>query len=410
MSVSFREAVLDNGLKIIAEVDPNAHTTAAGFWISTGARDEESRLMGISHFLEHMMFKGSENRNAEQVNRDFDDLGAVNNAFTSAEMTAYWIHLLPEHLEQGVRILADILRPSLRQEDFDSEKEVIIEEIAMYEDQPFWVLYEHAMARFYGDHPLAHRVLGTRDTVGALTRDEMAGYFHARYSSDNTTLAAAGALDFDALVELARETCGEWKPTGPTRVRPERVDLVDKSLLEIPSLTQAYLLMLAPAPDATSLDRYPAGMLAHTLGGYDSSRLYWSLVESGIAEEAQCSFDGRDGAGEYATWAVCAPESIEKVEGMILEEIDTLPEKLVQDDLDRARARIATGALIASERPLGRMNRIAACWLRQQEYVPLEEEMKRIDAITVEDLRVCADKFPITPSVTSTALGDTKKK
>lgn len=410
MSVSFREAVLDNGLRIIAEVDPNAHTSAAGFWIATGARDEKTRLMGVSHFLEHMMFKGTDTRTAEQVNRDFDDLGAVNNAFTSAEMTAYWIHLLPEHLEQGVRILADILRPALRQEDFDAEKEVILEEIAMYEDQPFWVLYEHALSRFYGDHPLAHRVLGTNDTVSALSCDELRAYFQARYSSDNTTLAAAGAIDFDALVELARETCGKWKPTGPTRVRPDRVEVVDRSSLELPSLAQAYLLMLAPAPDAKSPDRYPAGMLAHTFGGDDSSFLYWSLVESGIAEEAQCSFDGRDGAGEYATFAVCAPDSIPKVEEMILEEIDGLPGKIVQDDLDRARARIATGAVIASERPLGRMNRIAASWLRQEEYVPLEEEMKRIDAITVEDLRVCAEKYPITPKVTSMALGDGGKK
>ena len=142
MSVTFRKTTLDNGLTIIAEVDPNAYTTAAGFWISTGARDEEPSQMGVSHFLEHMMFKGSDNRSAEQVNRDFDDLGAINNAFTSAEMTAYWIHLLPEHLGRGISVLADILRPALRQSDFDSEKQVILEEIAMYEDQPFWVLYE----------------------------------------------------------------------------------------------------------------------------------------------------------------------------------------------------------------------------------------------------------------------------
>ena len=120
MSVTFRKATLDNGLTIIAEVDPHAYTTAAGFWIATGARDEDPELMGVSHFLEHMMFKGSSRRTAEEVNRDFDDLGAINNAFTSAEMTAYWIHLLPEFLESGVRILADILRPALRQDDFEN--------------------------------------------------------------------------------------------------------------------------------------------------------------------------------------------------------------------------------------------------------------------------------------------------
>ena len=276
----------------------------------------------------------------------------------------------------------------------------------MYEDQPFWVLYEHALARFYGEHPLAHRVLGTRETVTALERDQMATYFNARYSSDNTILAAAGAVDFDALVSLVQETCGSWEPTAPVRTNPERVEINDKSTLKLPSLSQAYLLMIAPAPDSSSLDRYPAGMLAHTLGGDDSSRLYWSLIESGIAEEAQCSFDGRDGAGEYATWAVCAPESLEKVEGMLLEEIDSLPTKLVQDDLDRARARIATAAQLSSERPLGRVNRIAASWLRRHEYTPVEEELRRFDAITLEDLRQCAEKFPLKPTVTSFALGN----
>ena len=404
MSVSFRQVVLDNGLTVLAEVDPNAHTTAAGFWISTGARDEDPRLMGVSHFLEHMMFKGSENRSAEEVNRDFDDLGAINNAFTSAEMTAYWIHLLPEYLEGGVRILADILRPALRQNDFDAEKQVILEEIAMYEDQPFWVLYEHAMARFYQGHPLAHRVLGTRETVQGLERDRMLEYFQTRYSSDNTTLAVAGAVDFDRLVELVQEICGEWSATKPERSHPEVEHTRDRSTLELPSLAQAYLLMISEAPPAQSDDRYAAGMVAHTLGGAEGSRLYWSLVETGLAEEAQSAYDGRDGIGEFATWAVCAPDSLMKVEDLIHTEIDSLSSNLNQDDIDRARARIATAAAVASEKPVGRMNRMATTWLRRQEYLSIEEEMKRIDAITVEEMRRCVEMYPLRPKVVSMAL------
>jgi predicted Zn-dependent peptidase len=406
MSVNFRKATLDNGLTIIAEVDPHAYTTAAGFWISTGARDEKPELMGVSHFLEHMMFKGSSNRSAEEVNRDFDDLGAINNAFTSAEMTAYWIHLLPEFLESGVRILADILRPSLRQEDFDSEKQVILEEIAMYEDQPFWVLYEHAMSRFYGDHPLAHRVLGTRETVGGMQRDLMNDYFQARYSSDNITLAIAGAVDFDAMVSLVEDTCGQWKPSNPIRTHP-KIDLArDRSTLKLPGLNQAYLLMLSEAPPAESLDRYAAGMAAHTLGGSEGSRLYWSLVETGLAEEAQSSYDGRDGAGEFATWAVCTPDSITKVEDLIHSEIDSLSSNVEQGDVDRARARIATAAALAAEKPLGRMNRMAATWIRRKEYLSIEDEMKHIDAIEVDQVRVCAEKYPLRPKVVSIAVGE----
>ena len=404
MAVSYRQSTLDNGLTIIAEVDPNAHTTAAGFWISTGARDEDPRLMGVSHFLEHMMFKGSNQRSAEQVNRDFDDLGAINNAFTSAEMTAYWIHLLPEYLEGGLRVMSDILRPALRQEDFDSEKQVILEEIAMYEDQPFWVLYEHALAEFYGDHPLSHRVLGTKDTVSSMSRDEMETYFRHRYSSDNTTLALAGAVDFDAVVTLAEDMCGDWEPTGPERSYPDVKLSRSRSTVEIPSLSQAYLLMLSEAPSSTSDDRYVAGMVSHTLGGSDGSKLYWSLIETGMAEDAQSSYDGKDGAGEFATWAVCSPDSLKDVEEVIHTEIERISETITGEDVDRARARIATAAAIAAERPLGRMNRMASSWIRRGEYISIEEEMSKIDKITVDEVRDCAKRHPLRPEVVSFAV------
>ena len=406
MTVTFRKTTLENGLTIIAEIDSNASMAAAGFWIATGARDEDPEIMGVSHFLEHMMFKGSERRSAEEVNRDFDGLGAINNAFTSAEMTAYWIHLLPDRLGEGIKVLADILDPALRQQDFDSEKQVILEEIAMYEDQPFWVLYEHAMSRFYGSHPLSHRVLGTRETVGDLTRERMLDYFRMRYSSDNTTLAIAGNIDFEEVVGIAEECCGGWRRTNPTRSYPGMEHVKDRSVIDLPTLTQGYMIMLGEGPSCSSDDRYAAGMVAHTLGGSEGSRLYWSLVETGIAEEAQSSFDGRDGSGEFATWAVCSPDSITQVEDTILSEIEGLPGSVERSDVERARARIATAAAIASEKTLGRMNRMASTWIRRREYLSIEDEMRRIDAITVDDIRECARKYPLRPGVISLALSN----
>ena len=403
MSVTFHHAELENGLVIIGEQDPTAHTTAGGFWVSTGARDERPELMGISHFLEHMMFKGTDKRSAEDVNRDFDALGAVNNAFTSSEMTAYWAHVLPEKMDDTIEILADILRPSLRQDDFTSEKKVILEEIAMYDDQPFWVIYEHAMERFYGDHPLGHRVLGTKQTVGDMTRDQLAEYFTCRYSSDNTVFAIAGAFDFDQIVERISRECSSWIPSSPTRERASRRMIQDDSDMTIPDLGQAYLVMLADAPGVESDDRYAASLLSHTLGGDETSHLYWSLVETGLAEEAQCSYDPRDHAGEFATFAVCGHDALEVVESKIRDEISNIADRLVQDDLDRARARTATAAVISAERPMGRVNRLASGWLRRGTYVPIEEEMRRIDAITIEDLRACAMKYPLEPSVVTRA-------
>ncbi|MFN5497123.1 MAG: M16 family metallopeptidase, partial [bacterium] len=207
-ALQHRTARLPNGLEIQAEIDPDAHTAALGFFVKTGARDEPTELMGVSHFLEHMLFKGSDRRTAEDVNRDFDEIGASQNAFTTNELTAYHAHVLPERLPAALDILSDILRPALRDKDFDEEKGVIIEEIAMYADQPFWVGYEAMMERLYADHPLAHRVLGTADTVRALSREQMARYFASRYSADNTVLVAAGRLDFDAFVADATRLCG----------------------------------------------------------------------------------------------------------------------------------------------------------------------------------------------------------
>ena len=163
MPVEFKHARLDNGLTIIAEVDPSAHSAAVGYFVRTGARDEPTPQMGVSHFLEHMMFKGTDKRSAERLNQDFDRLGARNNAYTSAELTCFHATVTPDRLTDVNDVLADMMRPALRDDDFTTEKGVILEEIAMYDDNPFWVLYEHAMEKFYGKHPIGHRVLGTKN-------------------------------------------------------------------------------------------------------------------------------------------------------------------------------------------------------------------------------------------------------
>jgi predicted Zn-dependent peptidase len=320
-------------------------------------------------------------------------------------MTAYWLHLLPENLSKGVSVLSDMLRPALRAADFDAEKEVILEEIAMYNDQPFWVVYEKAMAHLYPEHPLGHRVLGTKETVGQLDREVMLAYFDKRYASDNITFAAAGAVDFDLLLDQLNDACGSWSPSSATRDLARPKSQSEREDLAIKELAQTYLLMLGPAPDANSDQRHTAGLLSHVFGGSDSSRLYWKLVETGIAEEAQSSFDPRQNAGEFATWAVIQPDRAEEVEQMIRAEIAHLPNTIEQSELDRARARIATAAVLASERPLGRVNRLASNWLTRAAYIPIETDMQAIDAITVGDLCDCADLWSLEPTVTMIAHG-----
>src|SRR3954462_5809741 len=170
MPVTYREHTAATGLRIIAEVNPGAHSAAAGFFVKTGARDEAAPVMGVSHFLEHMMFKGTGSISAEELNRRFDAMGARNNAYTSGEMTCFYAHTLPERLPDAAELLSLMMRPALREDDFDREKQVILEEIAMYKDEPYWVLFEEALDRHYRRAPMGHRVLGTTETITALAQ------------------------------------------------------------------------------------------------------------------------------------------------------------------------------------------------------------------------------------------------
>jgi predicted Zn-dependent peptidase len=398
-TIVHRSARLPNGLEIQAEIDATAHTSALGFFVKTGARDEPTELMGVSHFLEHMMFKGSDKRRAEDVNRDFDELGAAQNAFTTGELTAYHAHVLPERTHEALEILSDMLRPALRTEDFDEEKGVILEEIAMYADQPFWVGYEAMMAHLYEGHGLAHRVLGTKDSVSALTRDQMSAYFGARYSADNTVLVAAGNLDFDALVREAEKRCGHWTPAMPKRTYTPWTPGHASTTIRLKNTARAYILLSMPAPSIQDDLRYAAGIMMHVLGGGDGSRLHWALVETGLAEEASASYDGHDGTGDSTLFAVCDPDKVDEIEAVLRKELSALVASLTDDDLLRARVRIATGAAAAGERPNGRMFRLGTLWGYGAKYEPLENEVERISRVTIDEIRTCCARFPLDPVV-----------
>jgi predicted Zn-dependent peptidase len=233
MPLTFQHKQLPNGLDIVAEVNPDSHSFAAGLFVKTGSRDELPKLNGVSHFLEHMMFKGSEKYTWEDVNRIFDEIGARYNAFTSQEMTAYYANVLPEFTEQAVEHLSHLLRPAIRTSDFETEKKVILEEIAMYLDDPGHRLYEKLMEEHFKQHPLAMSVLGTADSITRLQRDEMANYFTSRYGPGNMVLSVTGQLDFDTIVKLAEKYMGHWPHVDAPRDQPlplyqsKRVQLSD---------------------------------------------------------------------------------------------------------------------------------------------------------------------------------------
>lgn len=401
MPIEFQQRVLSNGLTVIAETDGGAATASAGFFVKTGARDEEPVVMGVSHFLEHMMFKGTEGITAEQLNRAFDEIGAKNNAYTSSEMTCFYASSLPEHVSRSVELLARMMRPALRQADFDTEKSVILEEIAMYKDNPFWVLFESVTERHYTPHPLGHRVLGTTETITDLKSAQMRAYFDRRYSADNTTVALAGRIDFNRTCDEIEALCAGWIRTNPAK-RLSPVARYGQAPVEVKlsdaKVARGYLLGMAPAPAADDDRRYAAAMLAQILGSPDNSRLHWALVESGLAEDAQAGFDAHDGAGDYYVFAAGEPGRIAEIRGVIDRAIANLPESLTEDDLDRLRNKVRTAATVGGERPGDRMQRLGRTWTALGRYESLDEEVDRIGRITLAELRDAAEAFPLAPA------------
>ena len=402
--IKFQHHTLPNGLTLIAETNPDAHTAAVGFFVKAGARDETPAVMGVSHFLEHMMFKGTARRTADDVNREFDELGANYNAFTSHEQTVYYAHVLPEYLPRAVDLLGDMLRPALREADFDMEKNVILEEIGMYDDRPEWRLQDQLLEDYFrtdagGDHPLGYRVLGTTDTIKALTAAQMRDYFTGRYSPDNIVVAAAGDLDFQKLIADCQTLCGHWEPTGVTRdTSPPRP--ADRQLtVDDPRVSRHYLGLLCPAPSAQDPLRYPAKVLADVLGDSDNSRLHWAIVDPGLADEADFSFMPQDHTGAFLAYAGCDPKRAAQVESTLLGVLDGVVRDpdISADEVQRAVNKLATQATLQGERPAGRMHALGTQWAYQGAYTPLEEELARLMAVTADQVNTLLQDYPLTP-------------
>ena len=399
MSIESREHVMDNGLRIVAEVDSCAASAAAGFFVRTGARDETPRLMGISHFLEHMVFRGTDGLDGEAIDRAFEDLGASHNAWTSAEVTAFHGHALAESLPDMLDLLVRIMRPLLRDEDLEDERGVVLEEIAMYEDQPFWQLWEAAAEAYYDGHPMGHRVLGTTASVKTISPDDMRTWHASRYGSDCITLALAGRLDFNAIVNRMEQSIGGWASCGAARQWGDMDHRMQDLVLTSDRTTQGYLIGLAPAPALEDDRRHAAALLAWLAGHGDGSALHWALVDPGVAEEARLEYEGHDRSGVFAAWSVCEPSRMQEVESTMRQVIRESAEAVTDDDLGRARSMIATAVTVHGELPAGRMQRLGRRVAICGDVLPLDEELARIEAVSRDDLLAVVDAFPPEPVV-----------
>lgn len=397
---TFRETTLPNGLRIAAEIDPRGYSASFGYFVRTGSRDETDRESGVSHFLEHMMFKGTARRSAADVNRELDELGGNSNAFTSEEQTVYYATVLPKYQDRIIDLLTDMLRPSLTQADFDTERKVVLEEIAKYEDQPPFGAFERVMERHFSPRGLGRRVLGTAESISQMDRQTMYDYFSRRYAPANIVLAAAGNVDFDGLVDMAQRLTSDWSsliaaaepPADDVTQLP--VGIQTDPVIASPDAAQAYLVRISPAPHGKDPDRYAARLLASILGDESGSRLFWELIDTGLAES--CSMWAQEflDAGALFTMLVCHPDDmvsnrrlVDDLIGQFLDDVVT-PEELTQ-----AVNKATAGCIMSNERPSNRMFGVGSGWQLRGEYVDLDTVLQRYRSVSVDDIRRVAQTY-----------------
>ena len=391
----FRHATLSNGLRIVAEIDPRGYSAALGYFVAAGAQNETDPESGLSHFLEHMMFKGTARRTAVDVNRELDELGGHSNAYTSEEQTVYYASVLPKFQDRLVDLLTDMLSPSLDEHEFETERHVILEEIAKYEDQPPFGAFERAMEIHYGPRGLGRRVLGTAESIGEMTAQAMRDYFYRRYRCENIVLAASGNVDFDGLVAAAEKQTSEWSarpvPQSPPPDDSSRMPAgisVDNNLL-LPEMAQAYLVRMGNGPTMSADDRYAVRILSSIIGDEGGSRLFWDLIDTGRAEIATLWSQEFASSGALFTYLVCSPDEMDSNKRLI----DSAVERIVEDgvkaeELGQAISKATAGCIMQSERPGNRLFGLGTRWLVCNQYASTDDLLdayRRVDAAAIAD-------------------------
>ena len=395
MKIEFQKLTLANGLTIVGEHNPYAQSFAAGYFVNTGSRDESPDIAGVSHFLEHMLFKGSARRNAEDINREFDELGANNNAYTNEERTVYHATVLAERGLAMLELLTDMMQPSLKQDDFNMEKQVILEEIAMYEDRPNFRVFEAGNQAFFKHHPLGNSVLGSSDSISALSREQMQDYFERRYAANNMILAVAGNYDWDAITDQVAQQSSSWKAQKNARAFPDFNPSGGEQLERDSKLKRAHVALYAPGISAQDETRYAAFLLANCIGDSSGSRLYWALVDKGLVDTAYFYHDSNDGAGVFQGYLSADPKELDNVKAIFLDTLLEVEAKgLSQEEWERAQRKLATGLTLRAETPYGRLMSLGPNLLYGNAYQSLDGLLQTIFGSKLETAHAILENKP----------------
>ncbi len=385
--MEFRHKRLSNGLVLIGEVNPPAKSAAVGYFVRTGARDETPDINGVSHYLEHMLFKGTERLNSFEVNEAFDSRGAQFNAFTSEEQTVFYASVLPEYLTDITALWGELMRPALREDDFTIEKNVIKEEIAMYQDTPTFDVIDRCRALHFGTHPCGYSVLGTVESIDALTAEQMRAYFARRYAPNNMIVACAGNFDWDRFCGVVEAASGRWPSQEVGRPLCHFEGTRQKVRAEKPNLKREHICLMHTGICAQDPRRFAASLLSMIVGDDYGSRFYWELVDKALAEEAAMHFGPMDGTGLFYCYLRCGTPNATKVvniaDGIFR---DLVKNGITNEELVKAKNKVLSAFVLKNELPMGRLGDLGSNWMYLGAYRSIEQDVAAVKAVTVDEV------------------------
>jgi len=380
-------------MTVVTERIPWVRSVSAGFWVGTGSRDEAPGMFGASHFLEHLLFKGTAARTARRIAEEVDAVGGDMNAFTTKEYTAFYLRVLDDSLGLGLDILSDILwSPAFRPEEVEAERQVILEEILMRADEPADLVHEVFTEALFPDHPVGREVLGDEETIEAMSREDIAAFHAHHYRPGNVVFAAAGQLDHAAVVDgVARRFAGARGGAAPDRavpVDPPRALAVDARLTE-----QVHLVLGVRSLDRHDEDRYALAVVNHVLGGGLSSRLFQKIREErGLAYSVYSYRAAFADSGALAVYAGTMPSRVAEVVGLVRDELDAMAgHGITPRELEVAKGHLVGEMALSLEDSAARMSRIGRSQLVHGTVLTVDQVAERIAAVTMEDVeRVAA--------------------
>jgi predicted Zn-dependent peptidase len=399
---------LDSGLRVVSERIDTVRSVALGFWIRTGSRDETVEEAGVSHFLEHLLFKGTDRFTSTEIDQIFDGMGAEINAGTGKETTSVYSRFLDQHFERAFDVMADmVFRPSYP--DIDSERQVVIEEIAMYEDEPSDKVHDVLAEAVFGDHPLGRPVIGRAEVIASVPVPEIAAYHDERYAPSNLVLAVAGNVDHERLVELARQasTAGLPSANGNRELVAAPAQADPRMCFFQKQTEQFHVTLGAPGIQRGDERRFALRVLDTILGGSTSSRLFQEVREKRGLAYAVYSYSSQYlDSGQIGMYVGTRPDNV----GQAMEVIGTELRKLREDgvaaeELGRAKENVKGRTVLSMESMLARMNRLGSSLLTGVPLLSLDEVLARTDAVTSDDIATLVGELYDPVRLSAAAVG-----